>query len=405
MTVELELPAEHSAQERVQSEARRFNVVACGRRWGKTVMGEWLALEPALNGKPTAWITPNYKYLIEPWEALKRVTKPIQSRVSEQEKRIVLKTGGGIDFWTADNGDPCRGYKYARVIGDEWALVKNSGDVWNKAVRPSLSDFRGDAWFLSTPRGQDFFWQMYTRGQDASEQEWASWQMPTSTNPFIHPDEINAAKDGMPERAFMQEYLAQFIEESGGVFRGVSLVVDKGRCSDEPPKPDKTYQAGCDLARVEDFFVLTVFESTGRQVYFERFNQISWERMYAAVETVCKRYRCPVVMDVTGVGDPPYEEVRKRGVNVRPYHFTNATKEALIDNAAMMIERGRVSLMDVPQQTAELQAYQYELTPSRNVTMNAPEGMHDDCVIGAALALWGLEPKVATLKRKKGSFC
>jgi hypothetical protein len=77
------------------------------------------------------------------------------------------------------------------------------------------------------------------------------------------------------------------------------------------------------------------------------------------------------------------------------YQFTNASKEALIDNLAMRIEAGTVRLMDVPAQTNELLAYQYELTPSRNVRMNAPQGMHDDCVIALGLAVWGLtKPRV-----------
>jgi hypothetical protein len=106
-----------------------------------------------------------------------------------------------------------------------------------------------------------------------------------------------------------------------------------------------------------------------------------------------------VFFDSTGVGDPPFEQLRKAGVPVRGYAFTNASKEALIDNLALKIEQGAVRLMDIPAQTNELLAYQYELTPSRNVRMNAPEGMHDDCVIGLALAAWGLaNRRVLTVK-------
>jgi hypothetical protein len=84
---------------------------------------------------------------------------------------------------------------------------------------------------------------------------------------------------------------------------------------------------------------------------------------------------------------------------VTPYHFSNASKESVIDNLAMKIEQGALRLMDVPAQTNELLAYQYELTPSRNVRTNSPEGMFDDCVIALALACWGLaQPGPAVLR-------
>jgi hypothetical protein len=130
-------------------------------------------------------------------------------------------------------------------------------------------------------------------------------------------------------------------------------------------------------------------DQAGRQVYFDRFNQISWERQLAAIEAPARKYKASIFLDSTGVGDPIFERVRKAGLNVTPYQFSNASKEALIDNLAMKLEQGQVRLMDLPAQTNELLAYQYELTPSRNVRMNAPEGMHDDCVIGLALAVWG----------------
>ena len=95
-------------------------------------------------------------------------------------------------------------------------------------------------------------------------------------------------------------------------------------------------------------------------------------------------------MDSTGVGDPIYERLRDAGLRVYSYQFTNTSKEHLIDSLAMQLEQGKLRLMDIPDQENELLAFEYELTPSRNVRMSAPEGMHDDCVISVALAAWGV---------------
>lgn len=295
-------------------------------------------------------------------------------------------TGGIVDMWSLDNPDSVRGRKYKRAVVDEAAMVKGLKEAWNAVIRPTLTDFKGDGWFLSTPRGMDFFWEGFSNGQSPDHPEWMSWQMPTTANPFIDPAEVEEARKSLPERIFEQEYLAAFLEDAGGVFRGVRAVVDTGRTDNEPPKPGIRYALGLDLARVQDFTVLSVMDQTGRQVYHERFNQISWERQLASVTRVAKQYNAPITMDSTGVGDPIFEALRRAGLKVQGYHFTNQSKEELIDGLAMAIENRQVSLMDIPQQTTELLAYQYELTPSRNVRMNAPEGMNDDCVIALALS-------------------
>ena len=82
-SVEVALPRLHPEQQRVKTEAVRFNALACGRRWGKTTLGEDRAFEPALNGHPVAWGAPNYKYLLQPFEDCKRLLWPVVARVSE----------------------------------------------------------------------------------------------------------------------------------------------------------------------------------------------------------------------------------------------------------------------------------------------------------------------------------
>lgn len=345
---------------------------------------------PALRGLPVAWFSPTYKMLSEVYREVRHTLHPITAGANAQEHRIDLVTGGRVDMWSLDSPDSVRGRKYARAVIDEAAMVAALESAWFNVIRPTLTDYRGDADLYSTPRGRNFFWKAFTWGEDAAEPEWGCWRMPTTANPHIDPAEVEAARRQLPERAFRQEYLAEFLEDAGGVFRGVAACVDAGRRENEAPDLDGVYTMGVDLARVEDFTVLDVFDHLGRQVYHERFNQISWERQIAAIVRTALEYRATVYVDSTGVGDPIFEAVRRAGIHAQPYPFTAASKEALIDNLAMKIEQGLVRLMDVPEQTNELLAYQYEVTLSRNVRMNAPEGMHDDCVIGLALAAWGL---------------
>jgi len=365
-------------------------VVDCGRRWGKTVLGTDRIIHPALQGYPVGWFAPEYKYLTEVWDTINRRLKPIIEQSNKSEGRIRLTTGGVVEFWSLkDNPDAGRSRKYKHIVVDEAAMCKALETAWNKAIRPTLTDLRGSADFLSTPKGMNFFAAAYQWGQDGKP-GWKSWRMPTSTNPHVPLEEIEEQRATLPERVFAQEFEATFLEDAGGVFRGVREAVDKGRKANEAPSDSLTYTLGIDLARTEDFTVLSIFSSDARQVYFERFNQISWERQLDRIETVCRQYSATAYVDSTGLGDPLFERLRKTGINVRGYTLTNASKENLIDNLAIRIEKGEVKLLDHDVQTTELLAYQYELTQARNVRMGAPDGMHDDTVIALALAAWGL---------------
>src|SRR3712207_5016113 len=101
-TLTLTLPRPHEAQRRIIREARRFNAVACGRRFGKSTLGIDRLVRPALDGKPAAWFSPSYPMLSEIWRDVRRVLAPVTADRSEQEKRIGLITGGIIRFWSLD---------------------------------------------------------------------------------------------------------------------------------------------------------------------------------------------------------------------------------------------------------------------------------------------------------------
>lgn len=392
---EIILPGLHAGQQTVESERKRFNVLACGRRWGKSKYLTRAMALTLLRGQNYGYFAATYKLQLEVWDELFSRLKNVAD-FRKTENRVKFQ-GGVIEFWTLTDPDAGRSRRYHRVGIDEGGLVKDLEAKWHESIRPTLADFKGEADFAGTPKGRNFFHTGFALGQDPLNPEWASWQMPTSSNPYIDPAEIEAARvgingsGGMPERAFRQEFLAEFLDDAGGVFRGVTLVVDDGRNEDEPRQPDRSYSMGVDLARVEDFTVITVLDQDGRQVYFERFNQISWERQKQSIQVAYQRYQpASFFLDSTGAGDPIFEDLRRMGMRVTGYHFTNASKTSLVDNLAMMIETGKVRLMDVPVQTDELRAYEYHLTPSRNVTMSAPEGMHDDTVISLSLAAWGL---------------
>jgi len=246
-TVELKLPKRHPAQQQIVQQHKRFNVIACGRRFGKTELGLDISTdEPRglLDGMPVGWFAPNAKVFDEAWRHAVSALRPITKRVDSQKNRIELLTGGTFDFWTLHNtDDPARGYKYAKVIIDEAAIVPSERlrVQWTEAIRPTLTDLEGEAWFLSTPKGHGYFEELYQRGVEGGE--WRSWRFPTTANPFINPDEVEAARLELPPHVFRQEYLAEFVHESGAVFKPPTYY-------DPGDLPTNGYQdaSGCDFA-------------------------------------------------------------------------------------------------------------------------------------------------------------
>src|SRR5262245_38429639 len=227
-TIELHLSTPHRGQEQVIRQAKRFNVVCCGRRWGKTVLGMDRLIHPAIQGKPVAWFAPNYRLLSEVWRELQSTLQPVIAKTNQQERRLELQTGGVIEMWSLDSPDSGRGRAYAVAVVDECALVQNLEQAWQQTIRPMLTDLRSEAWFLSTPKRMNHVKALFALGQDPARPDWASWQMPTVQNPYIEPAEIEAARLDMTESAFNQEYAALFISWEGSVFRRVGEAATAG---------------------------------------------------------------------------------------------------------------------------------------------------------------------------------
>jgi predicted phage terminase large subunit-like protein len=240
--ITVELPPLHRGQQAIMDGTARFRVIAAGRRFGKTMLSSlWLSMMKgsamgdgrAGSGRPVAFFSPTYKLLLDVWSDMERTLKPITSKANKTEMRIELITGGKIDFWTLEDPDAGRGRKYARVVIDEAAHARHLKDAWERAIAPTLTDYQGDAWFISTPNGINYFHELYSRGDDPTQPDWQSWHMPTTVNPYISDDEVARYRAELPELVFRQEYLAEFVTFGAGLVKP-DMMID-GPCPDGLP--------------------------------------------------------------------------------------------------------------------------------------------------------------------------
>jgi phage terminase large subunit-like protein len=379
------LPRRHPSQQAVVASAARFNAVCCGRRWGKTTLGIDRVVPAVLAGAPVGWFSPTYKLLTEVWRDARRVLAPATARVSVQEHRIELVTGGVFELWSLETPNAARGRRYRLVVVDEAAMVHELEEAWTAAIRPTLVDFRGGAWFLSTPKGHNHFKTLFDLGQDPRQPDWASWQLPTLTNPLIDAAEVDAARLMLPELTFSQEFLARFVEGTGAVFRRVRAAATAA--PQEWAVDGHRYAIGADWGKYQDFTVLTVLDCTlNAVVHVDRFNQIDYAVQKGRLQALCERFRPDaVIAEQNSMGVPLVEDLVRMGLPVAPFQTTNASKAQAVDALALAFEQGHLTIPDDPVLIGELEAYTAVRLPGGLLRYSAPEGGHDDCVVSLML--------------------
>jgi hypothetical protein len=379
----------HPAQQEIVDSPARFKVLSCGRRFGKTMVAVDLISSHLLAAESAAYFAPTYRMTKEVWQTLKKTFAPGTKRITEHDYRLELYNGGILECWSLMGAaaETVRGRKYHLAVIDEAAIISNA-EIWQAAVRPLLTDHRGRALFCSTPRGRNWFWQLFTMGQDPQIPDWQSWQFPTIANPYIHPEEIDDAKRGLPERVFKQEYLAEFLQDGGAVFRNIDNVCV---ADVEPRKPGNRYVFGVDWGKSNDFTCISVMDTyRKRQVYLDRFNQISWELQRGRLISLYQRYKPGLIWaEANSIGDVNIEALQAEGLPVRGFMTTAQSKAPLIESLVLAIEREDLTLLSDAVLINELQAYEMSRLSNGGWRYSAPPGGHDDTVIATALSWHG----------------
>lgn len=382
INIRLRVPKPHPAQAAVLAEASQFNALCCGRRWGKTVIGIDRVIANATGKRrKVGWFAPTYKLLGDAWRELDRVLEPLIVRSDASDHRMEFRTGSSLECWTLDKPDAGRSRSYHEVIVDEAAMVANLEVAWQQAILPTLTDYDGNAWFLSTPKGTaSYFHTLFRRGQDPLQKQWRSWQQPTSTNPYIRPEVIERFREDVTDLVFSQEYLAQFVSWVGAVFRKIEAAV--GGVVLAPAA-----MVSVDWGRTNDFTVFTAISPAGHIVEIDRFRGIEYALQRQRLQEFWRRNgaRCWIVAEANSMGGPVIEQLQRDGLPVAAFQTTAMSKSQIIEQLALAFERGTIRIPNDPVLVGELQAFEGKPGPSGMMKYGAPEGIHDDTVMSLAI--------------------
>ncbi len=401
----------HPGQLEVHMSNAPRRVLACGVRWGKSLCAAMEALSAALEpcDRSVGWVVaPTYDlaqkvYREVTFIAARHLRHRIKT-VRESERMIVLRNMSGglseIRAKSADNPTSLLGEGLSYVIVDEAARLKPT--IWQGHLSQRLIDKKGWALLISTPRGKGWFYDIWRRGQDGRDADYESWNYPSQSNPHLDAELIEAERSRLPDMVFRQEFLGDWVEGAGAVFR---YVRDRATGSLQEPKPGQVYYAGVDLAKVEDYTVLVILNQDREVVFVDRFHRLDWDLQITRIKAACDRYNeASLFVDSTGVGEPVYEAMLGAGLCAQPYPFTARSKSALINNLSLLLEKDMLVLprADIwPEGIDELEAFEYSVSEQGNVKTSAPGGTHDDCVAALGLACWHLPPTSGTV----GIYC
>ena len=363
------LPNPHTNQQKILECDKRFRVVMCGRRFGKSELSQILSVTYAVKGYSVAYITPTYG-LAKVFFA--KLTESLELPKNKSDLKIDFPNNGQIEFFTGERLDNLRGRKFHLVIIDEASYIPDLESGWQNSIRPTLTDYKGKALFLSTPRGKNYFYSLFMK---AGENDWASFKFTSYDNPFIDPQEIDEARLQLPEVVFEQEYMANPSENSANPFGNKFIENCIKPMSNQP-----IVAFGIDLAKSVDHTVIIGLDKDGNVAYFDRF-QMDWHN---TKENIKRLPRCPILIDSTGVGDPITEDLKRENIMVEGLKFTSQSKQQLMEGLATAIQQARIGF---PSGVIvnELEVFEYQFT-SNGVRYSAPSGFHDDCVMALALA-------------------
>jgi len=370
----------------INNEPAKYYVCNIGRQWGKTMFATNQLLYWAINnpGSQIAWVSPVYSQSKKVFDELERAT--VRSGMFEfnRSELTVKGCGSSIRFFSGERPDNIRGNTFDFLVIDEMAFTRP--ELWREVLQATVLVKGKKVIFISTPKGKNHFYNLSL--QHNYDDKYRYFHFGSYDNPMIDPNEIDAIKRSLPDHVFRQEYLAEFMDNSSGLFKNI-----KDNSISQPGTAAGRLFGGLDIGRADDYTVLTILDSKQNMIHVERWRQDEWSAIINKVASVINRYKALTYVEVNNQGDVFYEMLKAKCKNlVEPYVTTTKTKPIMIEDLAVQFEQGIIKILDHDWLIDELEAFTYIYDPkSRRVKYSAPQGIHDDGVISLSLSVQAIK--------------
>lgn len=407
-------------------ERHRFSVLVTHRQMGKTVCAVNHIIKMALQNNTSSaryfYIAPFLKQAkIIAWDYLKKYVS-VLPRVTIHETELFVRLPNGARIWVAgaDNPDALRGTYADGVVLDEYAQIKP--DVFTEIIRPMLLSRKGWVVFMGTPKGQNSFYELFTRARKMASQENSSWWVGVfraDESGVISPEELEQIKQETPENIFRQEYLCDFTAEADDVLISISEVL--AACGKKYPESELRCSPriiGVDPARFGNDRSVIVCRKGLQMLEPFVFHKMDNMTLAGHVAEQIESFRPDAVFIDSGCGGGVIDRLRQLGFSVcevnfggaaaKPLQYANKRAE-MWGNMADWI-RGGGALPNLPELKSDLCQPRYDFDPMGKLRLESKEKIKSRCGkspdLADALALTFAFPVQAkqTLSVRGGDF-
>lgn len=368
---------------------KRFKIAVFHRRGGKSKMAFNEQIRKAVSVKGIYYyFLPTYKQAKQViWDSLvkEHIPPEIVKKFNESELAIHYKNGSIQRIVGCEDVNKHRGINPIDVVFDEYS--EENEEIWTAIIQPVLRENHGTATFIFTPKGKNHAWRLLQQAKD--DPDWFTSIKTVLDTKGISDDELEKAKKSTPQAFYEQEYMCSFLDNAGSFFRRIRNNTYDPEVRVFDAKPGFSYQLGVDLAKYQDWTVITPFclndFYVGQQ---ERFNQVDWNLQKARIEAQARRFNSSrVIIDSTGVGDPITEDLERQGLAIESFKFTEISRRQLLDNLALLLEQDKIKLPNDEGLLVELESMRFELGDRGKIKVNVPHNMTDDRIMSLALAV------------------
>lgn len=412
-------------------------VVDAGRAFGKDLVVGAALLQLCVQkpGSRILFITPFYSQIESFWEQVMEGINddtgefwvPQLFFINQNKRQIRFFNGSVIICMSAENAKAIRSKRANLIVVNEAAFIEES--IINRELRATRKKNKNSKIvYISTPNGKNWFWKKFVQGlRDPNHENYTpgairekviSFHATYIDNPLSSLD-VEDMRNNLPIKIFEQEVLARFLDDSSVftylekaffevgeldayVSKWVGEAPIKARKENGVDLPAARYVMGIDWAKTVDWTVFTIMnQETGKVVYWERLQKMDWNSQAMNAMAVAHEYNdAPIIYDATGVGAAAGDSLANvrlkkeySAIEIFPEVFNNQFKQDIIQSLALRIERPnefQCFIPNIPQLLHEMRVLQSGRTKMGQLTYDAPEGEHDDCVFSLALCnyLW-----------------
>ena len=364
-----------------------WTIVCSGRQSGKSTLAKYQTINWAIkNANNLIWyVTPSESQSKVVFRDIVSILLPLNVIKTKNQSKgnivIELINGARIEFKSAASEDTLRGSSVNFMILDEAAFIKQT--TIEEIILPTMAAAGKKILVISTPKGKNFFYVLWLRGQTDNE-DYESYRFTSFDNPRCNKQLIESFRLSLPEGIFSQEFLAEWVD-SNSVFNNVSELSHLNPISG-PIKGD-SYYVGVDIALLNDFYVLTIINQRGEMVYVDRTRGLEAPVLIERIQSAYKLFKPKtLVIEANNQGLPIIQHIKKTIPNVKGFNTTSETKGDIINQLISAFSSKEIKVLNNEDLKTELNAFIFKYSVSGKIKFEAANGFHDDMVMSLAIA-------------------